>query len=118
MATRIEGDMSELTDEALRKAGGEASGSLSNTPLHLADLGTDTFEHEVTIGLLETEGQTLQEIAAAVGRIDNGTYGHCELCGVEIGRERLQALPFVRHCIECARRVQQDEVSPARTTGA
>jgi RNA polymerase-binding transcription factor DksA len=67
---------------------------------------------------METEGQTLQEIAAAVGRIDNGAYGRCERCGVEIGRDRLQALPYVRHCIACARTVQQGEVTPARTTGA
>jgi RNA polymerase-binding transcription factor DksA len=83
----------------------------------MADLGTDTFEHEVTLGLLETEGQTLQEVAAAVGRIDGGTYGRCERCGAEINRERLQALPYVRHCIACARTVQQGELTSARTTG-
>jgi RNA polymerase-binding transcription factor DksA len=118
MADRIEGDMSDLAGEALRRAGGEASGNLSNIPLHLADLGSDTFEHEVTLGLMETEGQVLQEIAAAVARIDNGTYGRCERCGAEIGRERLLALPYVRHCIRCARTVQQGDGTAARTTGA
>jgi RNA polymerase-binding transcription factor DksA len=118
LGTRIKGDMSDLTGEALRKAGGEASGSLSNTPLHMADLGSDTFEHEVNLGLLETERQVLGDIAAALDRIENGTYGKCENCGKEIPRERLQALPYVRYCIQCAQVVQAGEISPARTTGA
>ena len=118
LANRIEGDMKDLTGEALRKAGGEASGNLSNTPLHLADLGTDAFEHEVTLGLLENEGQVLGDIAIALDRIANGTYEQCEQCGTEIHRERLQALPYVRYCMPCAQVVQAGEVSPARTTGA
>jgi DnaK suppressor protein len=118
LANRINGDMTNLTGEALRKAGGEASGNLSNTPLHLADLGTDAFEHEVTLGLLENEGQVLGDIAAALDRIANGTYGKCERCRKAIPRERLQALPYVRYCIQCAQMVQAGEVSPARTTGA
>jgi RNA polymerase-binding transcription factor DksA len=118
LGNRIKGDMTDLTGEALRKAGGEASGSLSNTPLHLADLGSDTFEHEVTLGLLETEGQVLGDIAAALDRLDNGTYGKCESCEDEIPRERLEALPYVRHCLPCAQAVQAGEASPARTTGA
>ena len=118
LANRIRGDMTDLTGEALRKAGGEASGNLSNTPLHLADLGTDSFEHEINLGLLETEGQVFGDIAAALDRIANGTYGQCERCGKEIPRERLQALPYVRYCIQCAQVVQAGEVSPARTTGA
>jgi DnaK suppressor protein len=106
MANRIKGDMTDLSGEALRKAGGEASGNLSNTPLHLADLGTDTFEHEMTLGLLENEGQVLQQIANALDRIEKRTYGRCENCGGEIPRERLQALPYVNHCIGCAQVVQ------------
>jgi DnaK suppressor protein len=117
LGDRIKSDMTDLTGEALRKAGGEASGSLSNTPLHLADLGSDSFEHEINLGLLETERQVLGDIAAALDRTENGTYGKCENCGKEIPRERLQALPYVRHCIQCAHVMQAGEVSPARTTG-
>ena len=116
LGKRINGDMTELTEEGLRKAGGEASGSLSNTPLHLADLGSDTFEHEITLGLLETEGQVLEDISAALERIENGTYGQCEQCGDEIARERLEALPYVEYCVTCANQVQNGSRSPARTT--
>ena len=94
LARRITRDVSDLSGEALRGTGGEASGSLSNTPLHLADLGTDNYEQEVNLSLLENEDQTLEAIKAAVGRIERGTFGRCERCHKEIAKERLRAVPF------------------------
>jgi DnaK suppressor protein len=90
----------------MRQTGGEAAGSLSNTPLHLADLGTDAFEQEVTMSLLENETQTMAEIAGALTRIEDGTYGHCERCGRDIPTERLNVLPYVRYCVPCARELE------------
>src|SRR5262249_25643729 len=87
--------------------GGEASGGLSNTPIHLADLGTAHFEQTVAVSLLVSEERTLEEVAAALVRIENGTFGRCEGCQQEIAGARLEALPFTRHCIDCARRLQQ-----------
>ena len=104
---RLTGDVSHLADEALRARGGEASGSLSNAPLHMADLGTDNFEQEFTLSLLENEEQALDEISAALDRIDKGTFGLCEECGKEIPRERLKALPYARRCVACARKLEQ-----------
>src|SRR5437868_2837650 len=90
---RLGGDLSELEGEALRPIGGEASAGLSDVPVHPADLGTDTFEEELTLTLLENERQLLAEVNDALGRIDQGTYGRCAECGQEIPRERLEALP-------------------------
>ena len=78
LRSRLRGDVSHLTSEALRKTGGEASGSLSNTPIHMADLGTDNFEQEFTLGLIENEEQALDEIGAALDRLDQKTFGRCE----------------------------------------
>jgi RNA polymerase-binding protein DksA len=103
---RLTGDVSHLADEALRARGGEASGSLSNAPLHPADLGTDNYEQEFTFSLLENQERTLEEIGEALNRMERGTYGRCEECGGEIPRARLQALPYARHCVACARKVQ------------
>src|SRR5229473_7852316 len=69
LRSRLKGDATQLADEALRKAGGDASGSLSNMPIHMADLGTDNFEQEFTLSLLQNEEQVLQEIAAALERL-------------------------------------------------
>ena len=104
---RLKGDVSLLSNEALRHAGGEASGSLSNTPIHMADLGTDNFEQEFTLSLLETEERALDEIGGALERIRQGAFGRCEECGKGIPKARLQALPYTRHCVECARKLQQ-----------
>jgi DnaK suppressor protein len=107
LRSRLKGDVSHLTSEALRKDSGEAGGNLSNTPIHMADLGTDAFEQEFTLSLLENEEQTLEQISAALKRIDQGVFGRCEECTGPIPSARLQALPFTRHCVECARKLQQ-----------
>jgi len=107
LRSRLNGDVTHLADEALRSTGGEASGSLSNAPLHMADLGTDNFEQEFTLSLLQNQEQALDEIRDALGRLDNGTFGQCEECRQPIPKARLQALPYTRHCVECARKLQQ-----------
>jgi len=107
LAARLRGDVTGLRQEALRKTGGEASGNLSNAPLHPADLGTDNFEHETNLGLLELQGQTLGEVDTALERIREGTYGECQECGGQISRSRLEALPYTPLCIACAHEFQQ-----------
>jgi RNA polymerase-binding transcription factor DksA len=107
LRNRLSGDVSHLADEALRARGGEASGSLSNTPLHMADLGTDNFEQEFTFSLLQNQEQALSEIGEALERIRQGRFGRCEECKEAIPRARLQALPYTRHCVACALKLQQ-----------
>jgi len=107
LMSRLDRDRSQLMEEALRATSGEASGGLSNIPLHPADLGSHTFEEELTVGLLENEEQLIEEINAALGRLDEGVYGRCTACGRELSRERLKALPYARHCVVCARRLQR-----------
>jgi RNA polymerase-binding transcription factor DksA len=104
---RLRADVSQLADEALREGGGTAGGNLSHLPQHLADLASDAFEEDTTLGLLESQEQTLAETRAALARIDQGSYGHCEECQQEIPAERLRTLPYTRHCVACAQRVQE-----------
>jgi DnaK suppressor protein len=107
LRNRHNGDISHLTDEALRRTGGGAAGNLSNMPIHMADLGTDNFEQEFTLSLLQNEEQLLEEISAALDRVDQGSYGRCEECQQEIPKARLQAVPYARYCVECARKQEQ-----------
>ncbi|HWG43381.1 MAG TPA: TraR/DksA family transcriptional regulator [Gemmataceae bacterium] len=107
LRNRLTGDVSHLADEALRARGGEASGSLSNAPLHPADLGTDNFEQEFTLSLLQNQEQALGEITEALERVRQGSFGRCEECEQAIPKARLQALPYARHCVACARKLQQ-----------
>jgi RNA polymerase-binding protein DksA len=114
LGKELQGKVSDLGQEALRKAGGEESGNLSNTPLHLADLASDNFEQEIAIRLLETEEQRLEEVAAALERIANGAFGRCDECHREISKERLRAIPYTRLCIDCANRVQGQTATTGR----
>lgn len=107
LRARLRGDVSHLTNEALRSANSETGGNLSSAPLHLADLGTDAFEQEFTLSLLKNQEQVLEEIADALERLKRGTYGQCEECRKPIHKKRLQALPYTRHCVDCARKLQQ-----------
>jgi RNA polymerase-binding transcription factor DksA len=105
---RLSSDVSNLSSETLRQTGGEAAGSLSNTPLHLADLGSDAFAANVNIGLLENERLTLKEVGDALARMTQGAYGRCEGCHRDIARERLHALPYVRYCVTCAQEIEAE----------
>jgi len=98
--------VTEMADQALIKNSGE----LSTVPLHLADAGTDNFEQEFTISLAETGAQSLPLIAAAIERIDAGTFGLCEECGLCIPRARLHAIPFASHCVKCASHLEQNRL--------
>lgn len=107
LRSRLNGDMSHLADEALRKNQKDASGNLSSMPIHMADIGSDNFEQEFTLSLLANEEQVLEEVVAALDRMDKGTFGKCEECKKDVPKARLQALPYTRYCVECARKLEK-----------
>ena len=104
---RLSGQVTEHSDQAMHAQGGEASGSLSNAPLHMADMGTDNFEQEMSFSLIENETQVLEQVNEALERMQQGTYGLCEECRKPIPKPRLQAIPYARYCVECARKVEE-----------
>jgi len=118
LRTRLSGHVSDLAGEALHKDGEATGGNLSHLPLHLADLASDSADQDMTWGLLENQGQTLGEILAALERAARGTFGRCEECGQDIYPERLHALPYTRHCVDCARQAQGEALLPPPTTAA
>src|SRR5690349_17249255 len=105
MRSRLRGDVNALAEGALRKTRSEASGDLSSMPIHMADMGTDAFEQEFTLSLMEHDGSALEQIEAALVRIEDGNYGVCVECEAKIPRARLEVLPFTPHCVKCAEKV-------------
>ena len=73
----------------------------------MADVGTENYDQEFTLSLIENEQGTLEQIHDALARIDAGTFGACEECGGTIAKPRLQAIPYARHCIDCARELEK-----------
>jgi DnaK suppressor protein len=101
MRARLRGDVSAMAEVALRKSGMEGSES-NGMPIHMAELGSDNFEQEFTLGLMEADGDTLSLIEAALERIGEGKYGRCVQCDGAIPKARLNAIPYTPVCIKCA----------------
>ena len=97
------GDVSSMEREALQ----HADTNLSTLPVHMADQGTDAYEQEFTLGLVEKDRELLREINAALAKIHDGSYGLCEGTGEPIGKPRLEARPWAKYSIEYARKLEK-----------
>jgi DnaK suppressor protein len=75
------------------------------------DLASEERDREINFILSDRERVKLKQIDDALERMDEGTYGVCESCGLEIAEERLEAMPFSRLCRDC----QQDEEREAKS---
>lgn len=82
----------------------ESTGELSAADNHPADVGTEVFERERDLAIQGTLEQELEQIHSALQRMDQGEYGTCAVCGLEIPYKRLEALPYTAHCLEHAPR--------------
>ena len=96
--SEILGNVTSMESEALRRDRSD----LSNMPIHMADLGTDSCEIDNIIGLVDSERKILIEVNDALSRIEDGTYGICEGRGEPIPKQRLKAIPWARYCVSCA----------------
>lgn len=106
LRSQIRGDVRQISSSALD------GGHDSKSPTHMAELGTETFEQDFSLGVMERDQGQLEQIDGALKRIDEGVYGLCENCLAEgkspakamIPKTRLKAVPFARECVECARK--------------
>ena len=106
LRARLRGDVSAMADAALRKTRSEANGDLSSMPIHMADIGSDNFEQEFTLSLMQSEEATLGFIEGALERIEEGVYGRCQECGGIVPNMRLNAIPYTPFCVKCAAKIQ------------
>ncbi len=107
LRARLRGDVSAMQDAALRKTRTEASGDLSSMPIHMADIGSDNFEQEFTLSLMQNDEDTLEAIESALERIEEAQYGKCEECQGTIPKARLNAIPYTSLCIKCAEALER-----------
>lgn len=73
----------------------------------LADVASDAFEREKGFAIENSVQELLNQVEEALSRMEEGTYGLCEVCGQPIHPDRLRALPYARLCIECKAREEQ-----------
>jgi RNA polymerase-binding protein DksA len=107
----------ERSVKALRQMEDEekGDGDLTTYPFHLADEGTDTIEQEQEFLLRSVEGRRLYEIDDALRTLykEPERYGVCMSCGNEIAFERLDIVPWAKHCLDCQTREENKPVEAA-----
>lgn len=104
MRARLRGDVGQMTNAVLAESAVFANGAGAAMPIHLADIATDNFEREFTLSLMESTDHALDQIEEALERIEDGVYGICKGCEGRIPKVRLNAIPYVVLCVQCAAR--------------
>jgi len=108
LQARLRGDVEQLKDEAFS---GTESGNDQRSSNHMAEMGSDAWDLDFSLQLVESDQGVLEEISHALKKIDDGTYGQCEVCVQQgkseaksrIPKARLLAIPHARNCVECER---------------
>lgn len=103
----IIGDVNHIESGALKTSRQDSAGDLSSMPIHMADIGSDNYEQEFALGLMDTERKIVKEIHEALRRIQEGTYGICEGTGEAIPKIRLKGIPWTRYCLRFAELVEK-----------
>lgn len=91
----------------------ESLAELSSSAQHQADIGTETFDRERDVSILEQVEAELADVELALRRLDDGTYGTCEACGRLIGDSRLEAKPEARLCLDDQARAEREVRGPS-----
>jgi len=85
----------------------ESSGDLSSYAYHQADQGSDTNLMEHTVMMMESEREKIRLLNDAMRRIQDGTFGICEMCGDMISDTRLEILPYATLCVDCKEKMEE-----------
>ena len=99
--TELAKGIDHIANDALKTSQRESAGDLSAYSLHMADMATDNYDREFSLGLADNEQKILNRINEALERIDEDTYGLCELCEKKISKIRLKAVPYAELCVPC-----------------
>ena len=97
---QITGDIRGLSDENTG-SGNDRGGDVSGHALHMADVATDMYDREFTLGLAANDRELLHQVNEALERIEDGNYGLCITCKKPIPATRLKAIPHAQTCLKC-----------------
>ncbi len=100
------GDMTQMEDDSLKD-----HSKTTSIPTDMEELANDNADQELTLTLLGSDEGILDQVEAAIQRIDDSSYGRCEKCGEQIPKSRLDAIPYAADCVQCA---SQEEEGQAR----
>jgi len=101
MKEEVSDDIKHISEDTLKKSQKEASGDISGYTYHMADVATDNYDREFSLGLVSNERKMIYELDDALKKIEDGTFGVCEECKSLISKSRLKAVPYARFCVKC-----------------
>ncbi len=100
-------EIKHISDDTLKKSQRDAAGDISGYAYHMADVASDAYDREFSLGLAAKERQSLYEVEDAIEKIEEGTFGICEECKSLISKTRLKVVPFARLCVKCQERKEK-----------
>jgi len=100
-------ELRHIRDDTLRQSQRDAAGDISAYTLHMADIATDSYDREFSLGIASNERKILYEIDDSLKRIEEGTFGICECCDKPIAKTRLKVLPYTRLCRKCQEKLEK-----------
>ena len=100
-------EIKHISADTLKKSQKDASGDISGYAFHMADVGTDTYDREFSLGLVSSSREALYELDDALKKIEDGIFGVCEECKSLISKTRLKAVPYARFCLKCQERKEK-----------
>ena len=98
---KILDEIKHISEDTLKKSQKDAAGDISGYTYHMADVASDTYDREFSLGLASNERQSLYELDDALKKMEEGTFGICEECKSLITKTRLKVVPFARFCVKC-----------------
>ncbi len=98
-------------DRGIRENFRDTAGELAAYDQHDGDYGSQLFEREKDLGLLENIRDKVTLVNQALDRVTTGEYGVCQWCHREIGWDRLEAMPYAALCIDCRRKEENGETN-------
>ena len=110
-------DIERHSEETLKRSSKDDAGDLSAYGQHMADAGTDTFDRDFALSMVASEQEALAEIDGAIKRINDGTYGICEITQKPIAKERLLAVPFTRYSAEAQKGLERNRLRSRTQAG-
>ena len=96
-----------IAKDALKTSQRDATGDLSGYSLHMADMATDNYDREFSLGLATNEQKILDRINDALEKLEDHTFGLCELCAKKISKVRLKAVPYAELCVPCQQKQEK-----------
>ena len=104
----IRDDLGVLESHSLNNTSADSSGDLIYSD-HMSDLGSASIEREKAFMFASRDGAYLGQLEQAIQRIEDGTYGVCRVCGTDIPKARLEAVPTTKICVTCKEEESQEK---------